>query len=435
MTRQQVMERRVALRSEVATLGRPGPDGSVPPDVEARMAAIEREAEELDTEDRRLDLQDRLDRTVPGQPVGGDAPAREVRAFEGVLSPVPQGFDGTLLRDQHGNSVPLLAPEHRMTSFVPATESRAAELGIGGFFRALYRGAQTETERRIMGEASIGTGGALVPTPLAAEVIDVMRARTAAIRAGARTVPMTSQTLRFARVIDTPAMRWRAENSPIAVDEFAFDAVTLTAHTAAVIVKIPRELLEDAPNLNDVVRAGLGQAGALALDGAVLFGTGTNDEPRGVANDPNVTRISMGPNGGAVTNYNPLFDTALALDEANAGDISAIIYSPRTARAFAGLVDTAGNPLAIPARFASVPRLVTTAVPNDRTRGSATNASVAILGDFSKLVIGLRTTLQVSVLGERYADYGQVAFLAWMRADCAVVQPTALAVIEGIIPA
>jgi hypothetical protein len=55
-----------------------------------------------------------------------------------------------------------------------------------------------------MAEAAVGTGGALVPVPVAAEIIDLLRARAVAFRAGARTVPMGSQTLKFARLTTSP---------------------------------------------------------------------------------------------------------------------------------------------------------------------------------------------------------------------------------------
>jgi predicted phage gp36 major capsid-like protein len=33
--------------------------------------------------------------------------------------------------------------------------------------------------------------------------------------------------------------------------------------------------------------------------------------------------------------------------------------------------------------------------------------------------VGIRTSLQITVLSERYADTGQVGFLAWFRATSA----------------
>jgi hypothetical protein len=78
-----------------------------------------------------------------------------------------------------------------------------------------------KTALSVLAKGSVGAGGAFVPAPLSAEVIDLLRARSVAFAAGAKTVPMTSQTLKFARVSDP-----------------TFEAVTLTAHSWALIVKV-----------------------------------------------------------------------------------------------------------------------------------------------------------------------------------------------------
>jgi HK97 family phage major capsid protein len=49
-------------------------------------------------------------------------------------------------------------------------------------------------------------------------------------------------------------------------------------------------------------------------------------------------------------------------------------------------------------------------------------------------MIGLRTDLQIQVLQERFAEIGQIGFIAWMRADVALARPGAIARIAGIIP-
>jgi hypothetical protein len=48
---------------------------------------------------------------------------------------------------------------------------------------------------RALAEATLGAGGALVPAPLSARVIDLARNATRVFQAGAVTIRMTSQTL------------------------------------------------------------------------------------------------------------------------------------------------------------------------------------------------------------------------------------------------
>ena len=95
-------------------------------------------------------------------------------------------------------------------------------------------------------------------------------------------------------------------------------------------------------------------------------------------------------------------------------------------------MDTTGQPLQPPPRLAGVPLLATTSVPTTETQGTAANSSSILLGDFSQVLVGMRTQLQVAVLQERYADNGQVGFVLWMRGDTMLAHPAAMARITGI---
>jgi HK97 family phage major capsid protein len=233
---------------------------------------------------------------------------------------------------------------------------------------------------------------------------------------------------------------WRAENASIAVSDPAFDAVTLTAKSWALVVLVSRELLEDGVNVDAQLRSMFASAAGLALDKAILYGSGTSNQPLGIANS-GLQSLPMGTNGASFTSYagaqSPyavLLDALLGLDSANAGTVSAMVMSPRTSRALAGLADATGQPMRPPARIASIPQLTTTSMPVNETQGTSSIASSLLIGDFSEVFCGMRTALQVSVLNERYADSGQVGFVLWLRADVLVSRPAALLRIYGIVP-
>ena len=433
MSIRQILARRHEIRGELQAILDAHPEGALPADVEARFASLETEAQALNVREQRQAALDDMQRRETGQHVAGAAPS-ETRAavrFGGREQSAPAGFDGAILTAQDGSRVPVLEQRHALASFAP--EQRGG-MSFGGFLRALYLGPQTDTERRAMAEASIGSGGAMVPAPLAAEVIDLLRARSVAFRAGARTVPMDSQTLRFARVIADPVGSWRAENSPIAEDQPAFDTVTLQAKSWALLTRVSRELLEDGQNTDATLRNVFASTAALALDKAILFGTGTANQPLGVANTPGIQTVSMGTNGSQFYGWGVVLNAVSELEQANAGTVSAMVMAPRTAREIYKLVDNTGQPLQPPPRIAGVPMLTTTAAPVNETEGTANNASSIILGDFSNVFVGLRTSLQVSVLNERYADSGQVGFVSWLRADVLVSRPAAMARVTGIVP-
>jgi HK97 family phage major capsid protein len=142
----------------------------------------------------------------------------------------------------------------------------------------------------------------------------------------------------------------------------------------------------------------------------------------------------MGTNGAQLTNWTQPLNAVQALETANAGTVSAMVMAPRSARAIYGFVDSTGQPLMPPPRVANVPVLVSTSVPVNETQGTSNNASSIFMGDFAEVLIGLRTSLQIQVLQERFAEVGQIGFIAWMRADVALARPGAIARIAGIIP-
>lgn len=433
-TLRALLERRAAVKTELQGIIAQHPE-TLPAEVQTRWEELTGEADGLEQRITRQATVDDLERRIQGTPITGPGtPRREVRAFAGTASEVPEGFDGLVLRGQHGEAVPILEQRHRLADFLPRSESRASELGFGGYLRALYHGASNDLERRVLAEGSQGAGGALVPAPLAAEIIDLLRARSVAFAAGVRTIPMASQTLKFAKVLTDPVGGWRAENAPIVEGEPTFGSTTLTAKSWALLTRVSRELIEDGQNTDAVLRAAFANAAALALDTAILYGTGSANQPLGVANQPGIQTIAAGgANGAALAGWAKIIDAVAALEAANAGTVSAVIWPPRSARVVYGLADSTGQPLEVPPRLRNIPLLSTTSMPITETQGTSNNSSSILLGDFSEVFCGIRTSLTISVLNERYADNGQIGFVTWLRADCGVARPAALARIAGVI--
>jgi HK97 family phage major capsid protein len=60
--------------------------------------------------------------------------------------------------------------------------------------------------------------------------------------------------------------------------------------------------------------------------------------------------------------------------------------------------------------------------------------TTAILGGFEQLLLGVRSSLRVEVLRERYAEFHQYAFIGHLRMDVALEHPEAFAQITGLVP-
>jgi HK97 family phage major capsid protein len=324
-----------------------------------------------------------------------------------------------------------LRPEQRMADL---QRGRAGVEGyngltLGRYFRSMVVGAESDVERRALTEGTDSAGGYTVPTPLSDELIDLMRAATVAIRAGARTVPLTSDTNYVAKVASDPVPAWRAEGGLVAEGDPTFSRVTFAPKSLAVIVRASRELIEDSLNIATMLPQIIAAAMAQELDRVAFFGSGTGNEPRGLTKTAGISTVAA---GGALTGYGRLIQARTAVLSANAPGITSYVLHPRDEGKLAGLVDGQGQPLNMPPAIAQVPMLTTTAVPTNG--GVGVNESSIVTGHFPHLLIGIRSAIRVEVLRERFADTLQYGFLAHMRADIAVEQPGSFCTITGITP-
>lgn len=307
-------------------------------------------------------------------------------------------------------------------------EGSATGLSLDKLLRGMATGQWNgaDSERALITTNST----AIVPTPLGSDLIDLARPKSVVLQAGATIVPMTSKTLRVPRLTGEGAPAFYAEGAQRTAQDLSFDSVTLDAKTFDRLILISKELFEDSdPNIGDVISNAFAAQYALGIDQFALFGDGAGANPLGLANVPAVPRVSHGANGTAVTNYD-WFIQAYGNVLGRNFLPTAQIGSPRTATSLALLKNTQGDYLAPPANLP--PGLVSSVVPNNVLQGTSTDTSYLITGQFDQLYIGLRSSFSIKVLGERFADTGQIGFLASSRWDVAVAQPNAFQIDTGL---
>lgn len=321
-----------------------------------------------------------------------------------------------------------LAPQQRMRAYAQARSNDAYEgLSAGRLLRAMVTGATTDAERRALAEGSDSAGGYTVPKTLSAQLIDNLRAASVCVRAGAQTVPLDSNKHSIAKVVADAVPAWRAENAALNESAPTFGQILFEPKSLAVLVKVSRELLDDSLNVGTALPAVLTATLAQELDRVALIGSGTAPEPRGITS---TTGIGTTAHNAALASYGPLLAARTGLLTANVGEPTAVIMHPRDEGTLSGLVDTTGQPLSLPPRIAGLQMLTSTQIPTDG--GAGDNESKIIVGDFRKLLIGMRQEIRIEILKERYADNHQVAFVAHIRADIAVQHAAAFHVITGV---
>ena len=320
-----------------------------------------------------------------------------------------------------------LEARQTMRSWAQAKDHSHENVSAGAYLRALTTGPKNDGERRALGGGTDAAGGFTVPTVTSSELIDLARAEMVLAQAGARIVPLTSDQTVIAKVASDPVPAWRVENAAVNESDPTFSGVTLAPKSLAVMVKASVELMQDSLNLEAELPRILARALAGEIDRAGLIGSGSGAEPEGIVNYSGLTANTYA--GGALASYGPLLNARGALHGANER-LTGFILASRDENALAGLTATDGQPLMLPRALEQVPMLHTTALPVDGGAGS--DESQIIAGDFSQMLMGIRSEIRVEILRERFMDNLQFGLIAHARVDFAAARESAFTVLDGV---
>jgi HK97 family phage major capsid protein len=292
---------------------------------------------------------------------------------------------------------------------------------VRGVVTGEWGGAELERKATLSTNLS-SAGGFLVPEPLANQVIDLARNQSYVVAAGAGTVAMTSSTLDIAKLLSDPTVSWYPENGTIAETDVTFGRASFKANKMACVVRISNELLEDAANVQTIVENAIASAIALELDRTAIVGTGAG-QPLGVTVATGVNAIS---GVGTLADYDDFIDAVFACRGYNFNP-NAAMYSPTTGKKLAKMVTGLASDLTKlvpPADFANLQKFVTNQIGD----------TVAVVGDWSQYMIGLRSQIRIDVSREADTSFmkNQVLIRATYRGDGMPLNPRAFAVLSGI---
>lgn len=317
-------------------------------------------------------------------------------------------------------------------------EQRYTGPGIGAYVRGMVTG-RWEPELRALAEGTPSAGGYVIPTPLALQVVDLLRNQAQVHRAGAVSVTMNSATLKMARLASDVTAGWKAENAAMTYSDNSFQQILFTANTLIAGAKISLEMIEDSENIDAVVSNSISKALALALDYAALYGSGTASAPTGIKNQSGVTLTVLGTNGYSLTDWSKFSQGISTLMQANVEGPYGAIYSARTAGELDRLVDTLGQPLRQPDLVTKMAKFASNQVPNNLTVGTATTTSDVFIGQWDQCMIGYRNSMTMEISREAADSTGsaftnaQVWIRAYLRADVQLAHPQAFNVLEGVL--
>ncbi|MBA7493080.1 hypothetical protein ES702_03635 [subsurface metagenome] len=188
------------------------------------------------------------------------------------------------------------------------------------------------------------------------------------------------------------------------------------------MVKISVELAQDGINIETVIEDAISDAIALALDQAVLSGIG-GLEPTGILNTDGI--LSEDLENAEISSYDFLSRAYWKLEAEN--EMATALIAPSNMFADLDLLkDTLHNRLLPPLSYEGTPQKSYQKLSSNQLSDSA------IIGDFGKALIGMRTDLQIKLAetGEGYEKL-EIWIRAYLRADVGIKRPKAFCHIKN----
>ncbi len=298
------------------------------------------------------------------------------------------------------------------------------------------------TRQAVQNALSVGTdsaGGFSVPSIIIPGLLEALVPASSLLSAGAGVTLLDqgSKVFRLARVLTIPTAAWRNESATLAESDPSFGAIDITPRSLSFFFRVSRELLMDGANIEQALLRIIAQSMARELDRVGLRGTGTAPQPRGILNTSGIQAVTNGANGASIgtsLRYSNLISAMQAILQADAPTPTAAIMSPRSLANFGALADTTNQPLRRPEVLQNLQFLTTSQVPNNLMVGTSTDCTEIYVADFRWFNFFFREQLSIQLLRERYADTGEIGFVAHSRADVAALYPAAFAVATGVRP-
>lgn len=285
--------------------------------------------------------------------------------------------------------------------------------------------------RRDLTTTSGGAGGYLVGTDVATgEFVDLLRNRMVVQQLGARVLDGLVGDVAIPKQTAGSTMYWVDPDSDPTESTPALGQIGLTPKTAGAFVDIRRSLLlQSSMSVESMVQDDLVTTVALGIDLATINGSGAGAEPLGILNRTGVTTVSLGTNGAAPT-WAKIVDmeTQVAALNADTGTMAYLFNSAgrgklktvEKASSTAQFIWSDGPESPVYGLVNGYRAANSNQVPSDLAKGSGTNLSAAIFGNFGSLVIGMWGGTDVTVNPYKFSESGTIRVSVLKTVDVAL---------------
>lgn len=290
-------------------------------------------------------------------------------------------------------------------------------------------------------------GGTLVAPAEMGELILALRNESACLKAGAKSIGLPIQgRAQFPRQSSVSLAYWVGEATAPTQTVIGTGKLVLSAKKLAVWIIVNRELLRFASASTEfLTRHDMSVSLALGLDYAALFGVGSDTQPNGLINTPNINVVT--PSAANTLSIQDYYEFHSKIEQANAKNTGyicnpALFWNSQKVRAISdGSTDTVAHGQFVisqfrdladgfPRQIAGVPVITSNQVPLTRGNGSQT---ALFAGDWQHLLIAMWGSMEFrSFQGDTTGPADQENLLGLLTCDSGVRIPGAFAYADSL---
>lgn len=268
----------------------------------------------------------------------------------------------------------------------------------------------TQATKKALDSGTGGSGGGyLVPQEYVADIIELLRAETTVIRAGATVLDgLSGSPVRIPKQTGSGTVYWVGQNANLTAADATFGEVQLTPKTMAMRMQFSNLLnVLNNPAIEQLIRNDFALAAALELDRVALRGSGSSNQPLGIANVVGINTFAIGTNGGDYLRTHALKHMGTVEDDNALRGKLAFITNPKARRVlmnervaqYSG--DTGGAYVIEPISPAQLeqrlgyPMLTTTQIPVNLTKGSSSDCTEVYFANWAELLLGMWGSMEI----------------------------------------
>jgi HK97 family phage major capsid protein len=280
-------------------------------------------------------------------------------------------------------------------------------------------------EKRDLTVATAASGGYLKATEYMS-MIEMLRNSLVLSRAGATVLTGLVGDLAFPKQTAAATAYWVAEAGVPTESQQTLGQVPMSPKTVAAWTDYTRKLmLQSSVDIENFVRSDLAAVLARAVDVAGLHGSGSSNQPTGVASTSGIGSVVIGTNGGAPTyDHITQLEREVAIDNADFGTLK-FVTNPKVRYKLRNTkIGTDQRMVWNDQReqeLIGYPALISNQVSSTLTKGSSSGVCSAIFfGNWQSLMLGFWSGIDILVDPYSLSTAGSYRVVAFQDVDVAV---------------